>query len=214
MNDVSQMGRTVLFVSHNLATIQSLCSRAILLDSGRTVLDDKPRLVIETYVTRLDENNELTGYRDLRHETKRQGNGEIRFVSARILNMHGQTTSTLQHRESFNLQLEVESTTEIQIPDLGFGVVARDGTQVLGTDANIAIPDARLKKGTNLLECHVSPDVLIPGKYSLRAGIFRTGILTYDYIENILTFEILGLEPHGDDGVCRVYLPYQWTIRT
>ena len=88
-----------------------------------------------------------------------------------------------------------------------------DGTQVLGTDANIAIPDARLKKSTNLLECHVSPDVLIPGKYRLRAGIFRTGILTYDYIENILTFEILGLEPHGDDGVCRVYLPYQWTIR-
>jgi len=213
MKDVSQTGRTVLFVSHNLDAIQRLCSRAILLESGKLAQDGKSGFVIERYISNLDGNSELTGYQELRQTTRRQGNGEIRFASVRIVNMRGETTFTLLHREPFILQLEVESRIETQIPDLGFCLVARDGTEVLGTDANFSIPDAQIKKGTNLLECQVSPDVLVPGTYTLRAGIFRAGILTYDYLESVLTFEILGSDFYAHDGRCKVFLPYEWSIR-
>ena len=46
MKDVAEGGRTVLFVSHNMGAIQSLCSRAILLHNGEMLLDGTPSKVV------------------------------------------------------------------------------------------------------------------------------------------------------------------------
>ena len=51
MSDVAQEGRTVLFVSHNMAAIKSLCDRAILLDKGITNLDDSAEKVVKYYLS-------------------------------------------------------------------------------------------------------------------------------------------------------------------
>ncbi|MEH2377388.1 MAG: polysaccharide ABC transporter ATP-binding protein [Nostoc sp.] len=50
MQDVAQQGRTILFVSHNMSTIQSLCSRCILLRSGSIFADEDPVSVIQFYL--------------------------------------------------------------------------------------------------------------------------------------------------------------------
>lgn len=50
MGGVAQEGRTVLFVSHNMAAIESLCERVIFLNSGRLVADGLPRTVIPHYL--------------------------------------------------------------------------------------------------------------------------------------------------------------------
>ena len=51
MKDVAEGGRTVLFVSHNMGAIQSLCSRAILLHNGEMLLDGTPSKVVSQYLT-------------------------------------------------------------------------------------------------------------------------------------------------------------------
>jgi lipopolysaccharide transport system ATP-binding protein len=50
MEEVSRQGRTVLFVSHNMGAVRSLCSRAILLEDGRLIKDDIPDRTINTYL--------------------------------------------------------------------------------------------------------------------------------------------------------------------
>src|SRR5204863_8888222 len=52
MRDVTREGRTVLFVSHNLAAVRSLCTRALLLDHGRLAFDGDTDEAIEQYVGR------------------------------------------------------------------------------------------------------------------------------------------------------------------
>src|SRR5512138_3373878 len=51
MGDVARAGRTVLFVSHNMGAIQQLCSRAILLNEGKIVVDDSTGAVVSKYLT-------------------------------------------------------------------------------------------------------------------------------------------------------------------
>ena len=51
MQDVAGYGRTVLFVSHNLAAVKSMCARAVLLESGRLVADGLPNDVIGKYIS-------------------------------------------------------------------------------------------------------------------------------------------------------------------
>src|SRR5207245_1235852 len=50
MGSVATEGRTVIFVSHNLAAVQGLCGRALLIDRGRIVLDGSPADAIDRYL--------------------------------------------------------------------------------------------------------------------------------------------------------------------
>jgi lipopolysaccharide transport system ATP-binding protein len=52
MGEAAKTGRTVLFVSHNMAAVEALCGRALLLEHGRVVLDGKPPAVVEQYLSR------------------------------------------------------------------------------------------------------------------------------------------------------------------
>ena len=68
MQDVAKEGRTVLFVSHNLAAVQALCSRGILLRFGSVVEDDEASKVIAYYLRML----EKAGMRDLLERSDRK----------------------------------------------------------------------------------------------------------------------------------------------
>lgn len=57
MENVARGGRTVLFVSHNMAAVQSLCTRALLIDEGRVVADGKPLSIIEQYLSQVQVGN-------------------------------------------------------------------------------------------------------------------------------------------------------------
>src|SRR5262249_29652844 len=71
MGDVIQEGRTVLFVSHNMAAIAALCTRAMLIHRGRLELCDRPQVVIDEYLRTVRNDADVP----LRDRTDRQGNG-------------------------------------------------------------------------------------------------------------------------------------------
>jgi lipopolysaccharide transport system ATP-binding protein len=77
MEDVAKQGRTVLFVSHNMAAIQNLCQRVVLIDQGKLEKDGQARSVINAYIERIFELTTTS----LMDRTDRSGLGDI-FVSA------------------------------------------------------------------------------------------------------------------------------------
>jgi lipopolysaccharide transport system ATP-binding protein len=85
MGDVAKEGRTVLFVSHNMAAIQGLCSRCCLLHSGKLVAEGSPRNVIEQYLVNLLQGAPIS----LSEREDRKGSGEIKLVEVSILNAKG-----------------------------------------------------------------------------------------------------------------------------
>ncbi len=78
MQDVAEHGRTVLFVSHNLAAVQTLCSRAIVLQDGELVAEGDSGAMVRTYLEQV----RTPGGTDLASSTTRRGNGTARFVHA------------------------------------------------------------------------------------------------------------------------------------
>ena len=65
MEDVGHAGRTVLFVSHNLAAVTRLCSRAILLEDGKIVADGPAETVVKRYLNAGQENSSEKEWPDL-----------------------------------------------------------------------------------------------------------------------------------------------------
>src|SRR5712692_4612624 len=85
LRDVTREGRTVLFVSHNMAAIQGLCSKCYLLSSGQLIAEGSPRSVVERYLA----DASVATRAQLGQRKDRQGNGEIQFLEVAILDAKG-----------------------------------------------------------------------------------------------------------------------------
>lgn len=87
MSEVAEGGRTVIFVSHNMAAITSLCQRGIWLDAGEIQADGPVQEVVQRYLTaaaQLDESKS-----DLARRTDRRGDGRMRFTGFEIRSTDG-----------------------------------------------------------------------------------------------------------------------------
>ena len=85
MGDAAKEGRTVLFVSHNMAAVESLCESTLLLRAGELIEYGSTHSVIESYL-RLQEHLETV---DLSLRTDRTGNGQIRFTGVKFQDENG-----------------------------------------------------------------------------------------------------------------------------
>src|SRR5215475_2782733 len=90
MGDIASQGRTVLFVSHNMAAVQGLCSRACLLSAGQIVAEGLPTEVVRRYFAETSQASPAS----LVERKDRQGTGEIRFVKVCIVNGEGRPIDT------------------------------------------------------------------------------------------------------------------------
>lgn len=91
MQDVSSSGRTILFVSHNMAAIQNLCDKAIYLKKGEIQTIGKSEEVISTYLQSTAEVQSI----DLVDRKDRSGNGLIRFLSVELIDENGHPVQSL-----------------------------------------------------------------------------------------------------------------------
>ncbi len=92
MKDVSGSGRTVLFVSHNMAAIQNLCTSAVYLKNGMLEMKGSRDEVISHYLKSLSEISSL----ELEERKDRQGSGILRFVSFSLRDEDGNEITSLQ----------------------------------------------------------------------------------------------------------------------
>jgi lipopolysaccharide transport system ATP-binding protein len=100
MGEVAKAGRTVLFVSHDLGAITTLCDRALLLHEGSVVQVGPTRDVVAYYLEQTNRRNRLATH-------QRTGVDEIRLLDVRTV-QHGQVTSVLDCREPFDVVIEYE----------------------------------------------------------------------------------------------------------
>jgi lipopolysaccharide transport system ATP-binding protein len=121
MEDVADReGRTVLFVSHNLASLAKLCPRAILLVKGEKWLDDSSNEVIEEYI---NTGKEASGEVVWQNWQEAPGNGRIRLHAVRVV-ADGEVTADVAINQVFQVEVEfwnfkpdLEISTSIHLLD-------------------------------------------------------------------------------------------------
>ncbi len=181
MGDVASTGRTVLFVSHNMAAITALCSTGLLLSNGRVVSTGPVSEVVKKY---LEGMNELCST-DLQDRTDRQGNGRIRFTDVVFLDENERIT----HAAVTGLPLTIV-----------LGYVGNDDRPVRNVDMDIAFYNplgqllffckARMACGSfdvlppwGRISCHIPKFPLSPGRYRFKLWC-SVGGHTADRIED------------------------------
>jgi lipopolysaccharide transport system ATP-binding protein len=189
MSSVAQEGRTVLFVSHNMAAVENLCQRLILLESGRLVLSGMPQSVIERYI----ESSKMMTYTPLIERSDRIGNGSIRFTEVVYRNTAGKQVDTISCGEDIQIELGYE-TFDGEAPrkiSVSLTLVTSQGENVAclwDQASERQLPDTMPARGW--LVCSVNHFPLMPGKYFLQLTITNGGQLA-DRIANAAVLNVI-----------------------
>ena len=126
MSDVAHHGRTVLFVSHNMAAIQNLCSRCLMLDQGAIVADTDPTTATAKYL----ENIYVAGGTPIHERLDRRGSGQARLVDIHLLNSEGQSVSILPMGADWNIEFTYDCESEIVRPELRLFITNSQGQRI------------------------------------------------------------------------------------
>lgn len=178
MEEVGKEGRTVLFVSHNMTAVQSLCNRCIILRAGHVQTDEQPNEAVRIYL-----GDSLASYTFVRPHSTRSG---PHFISGKVLSDRGIPGAAIlvavdiMSGSPCSVSLDLRLTDSAGSP-VGFGS--------LGTfDTNQLI---RLKPGINNVFFEVSLSNLATGSYFASLDLTRPFAEYYDRIDNCLSFEVV-----------------------
>ncbi len=105
MRDLGQGGRTVLFVSHNMAAVSRLCSRAILLERGVLVADGPPDAVVAAYLRR---DEATAASREWPADASAPSSGVVRLRAVRVRTERAGVTDSVDVREPVAVEMEYE----------------------------------------------------------------------------------------------------------
>jgi lipopolysaccharide transport system ATP-binding protein len=153
IGEVAKEGRTVLFVSHNMATIKQLCSRCILLENGEVAVSGETSEVTEQYLSKTIGFDSLACEKYLDESVDK----EFQVLSVRLLNELGHTSQ--QFNCDMPIFIELISRARKAVPGLyGYlGLVNREGIPVLVSDTYDFLPNCL--------------DSLTPNKYKIMIKI-------------------------------------------
>ncbi len=189
MSDVARAGRTVLFVSHNMQALQSLCGRAVHLDEGRVAAIGTAQAVVAEYLSKI---SSATGEKRWPLESA-PGNEFCRLTALRVVTGAGSNGSVLPSKRDVNVDLEFFAEQQHQGLCVGFDLTNSEGVTVLRsyqTDGTAeSWPEVRV--GANHWRCTIPGGMLNGGVYFIcpRVGIHNVSWIVN--IESAVEFELM-----------------------
>ena len=192
MGSVARHGRTVLFVSHNMGAIVSLCSRAILLDAGRLVLEADPMTVAARYQATLASAPADTT--DL-SEAEHFGSGKARFVSLRLFPERKDGSPRAVACPGSRLRVETRIVASAAVVSANVGITIYDAGGYRLLDANTAMQGRFVSMAPGdeaQVEFALEDLRLKPGSYLIGLWMGRGNV---EDIDGILYAATLDVEP-------------------
>ena len=181
MQDVTRGGRTVVFVSHNLAAVQSLCTRAVLLEQGRIVHEGDVADVIAAYVSSTDREARTS----LRERVDRRGDGRLRFVEVEVRGPNG----PVRAGDDVEVHLRYESSGNPRGVLAGIAVAGPLGEPLCQCENTMSGDDLASLPAEGVLRCTIPRLALQPGRYSLDVYATLGGTLA-DWVDHAHFFNI------------------------
>ena len=212
MNEVAKEGRTVVFVSHNLAIIQALCTRGVLLERGEVVTDAPIGEAIDSYLRTL----ERAASADLLERTDRDSRAYDETLVRRleICNPGGHPNVVVAGQPA---TIAIDVTEQLPTMECQLTIANSLGQPVCTLDSEVSAPvDVRNGDMGPRIECEIAGLPLLPGRYRIDV-IVRAKRQIQDGLQAAAFFDVepglVGDRPTataGSDG--NVVLAHAWRL--
>lgn len=209
MKDVAGEGRTVLFVSHNMVALKSLCDKAIWISKGNIVAEGNSLIVINNY---LKEYNGLASLREI--DLTQEKNFSNEFVTLRKVAIESKN-ELIRVSDEISIYFEFECLIEDADLNMSLVLYTRDDVCVLNTGSKI------IKSGLNIFysRCYIPANFLNDEFYRVRILIIKSASVALVDIHDIICFEVSDSERKGGwmgkwIGIVRPELAWDFNLKS
>ena len=215
MGEVATQGRTILFVSHNMSAVRSLCGRTILLDSGSIAFEGSTIQAIDQYLT---DNQEKNSYNFALGNIPRTGHFGSKL---RINQIRFNGGSGVWHGQPMEVDIDFECLADVEEVSFGVGFCTRSGVRILSFDSDVPGDRRNFARGEagnasfSLPVLHLEPDT-----YNLDIGSRSGDNFGLDYLPQCgcvlvqpsgATPPVIAMRESGRGGI---RIPTEWRYQT
>lgn len=218
MQDVSsKQGRTVLFVSHNMKSVDTLCHRGIVLFNGGVVYDGGSKEAID-YYTKLNSDNDTCDI----HNFNRKGSGEIRISDVVLFDIDGNEIKYVTTGQSFKVRLTIKEFSNdhkhLNYINVSLGMRDKAGNRIFNTHTKLFDRTFSAKElvDAKTIEIVINDFPFRANDYVLSAHLIQ-GYEWIDSVEQLVDLEVRSgnymgniIYPRVEDGA--FILNAFWTI--
>jgi ABC-type polysaccharide/polyol phosphate transport system ATPase subunit len=214
INEFKRNGKTIIFVSHDLSTVDRISDEIIWLKEGKIEMQGYPKRVIDAYLEYIGKKDvdkaeiqhkeeEEEGEKD---EEKRWGSREIEINNVKMIDAKGKEKYIFEDDEPFSIEFDVTANQEETDFVFGVGIYNSEGVHCYGTNTFIEDYKSRSISGKGKIKISIPALNLINGSYFLNVAAHKRDGYPFDYHHFQYTFRVTSI--HRDVGITRI--PHQW----
>lgn len=202
MKDLSGHGRTVLFVSHNMTSVESLCSRAVALEKGSIVQAGNTSDVIAKYLASSGdaEDHPKREWKDIENAP---GDNRIRVRLISVKSVSGKSSTFLETDEDLLIEIEFSNLNKPRNLMVGLNFMTSMGLIIFTTGMahHQDLADKVLSPGLYRASCKIPKNLLNDETYSIRLLFIEEGRHVLFKMEDALTITV-----HDTEKRFRAYM--------
>ena len=215
MDELSNSGVTIIFVTHNPYSIERLCERAIYVHEGRIAATGTTDDILNAYFLKSMDKSTVIADKDVLSADLRDGTGTFRVTG---ITMHdavsGDEIVGFSTGDSVDFRIALNVKEPVKSYRFSLRIVDPASTVVSFVDVPMAARSALSLQGDAILQCRIENINLLPGQYWIDVVAREVGGPIIDSVSYAYTFNIHGnsqvVEQMGNRGI--VYLPAHWTL--
>jgi len=219
IDDFRRRKKTILFVSHDLATVEKICDKVAWMKCGKIQMLSDPKRVVDAYLQdiaamqeedfqkRKTEVDLEQKWEDERRE-KRWGKREVEIRKVTLKNLRGEEKHVFTPEEGMVIEIDTAANEPIKDFVFGIGIFNSQGVSCYGTNTNLEDYEPVVLQGEGKVACRIEKLSLINGTYYLDVAVHKRDGYPYDYHRSLYSF--LVSSTLKDVGIAR--LPHNWTF--
>ncbi|MCP5105157.1 MAG: ABC transporter ATP-binding protein, partial [bacterium] len=214
INEFKRNGKTIIFVSHDLSTVERISDEVIWLKDGEIEMQGYPKRVIDTYLEYIGKRDEKKA--EVQHQEqeeaveqnreKRWGSQEIEIHNVKMIDSRGKEKYIYEADEPFSIEFDVHARESEEDFAFGIGIYNSEGISCYGTNTLMEDLKSLAISGKGKVKIHVPALNLINGTYFLDVAVHKRDGYPFDYHHFQYTFRVTSI--HRDVGIARI--PHTW----
>jgi lipopolysaccharide transport system ATP-binding protein len=213
-SELQAEARTVLFVSHNLAAVQALCTRGIFLDQGKILFDGPVREALAAYERYLIARGSISKAPEVAAGPARSWHSSgLRLQSVELCNASGRAVESMPLGSQFSVRVTYHAERRIEAPIFSVEIRRSDGLVCARVSSHFDRFEIECIESRGQMQVDFAPAWLAPGVYTVTARIFDQGhAYTLASWVDAAAFRIAGEDDVLTQRDALLDVPHRWCV--
>lgn len=214
INEFKRKGKTIVFVSHDLATVERISDEVIWIKDGKIFKKGYPKRVTDAYLEYIGKKDELQASEDHQKKEaegdldkeKRWGSRDVEITNVKMRDGKGNEKYVFYYDEPLTIEFDVNAKKKEKDFVFGLGIINPEGVNCYGSNTQIENFKSNEISGKGKVRIKIPALNLVNGTYFLNLAVHKRDGFPFDYHHFLYTFKVMST--HRDIGIARV--SHEW----